>query len=150
MLLLFSLAVCSAPEHRQFDFWVGDWTVMGADGKLAGTNTVERLLDGCVIAEHWTGAGGTHGTSLNAYDSTTKRWHQTWVDDRGTVLLLDGRFAHDTMTLTNGTTTINRIRWTREHGDADRVRQIWDLSPDGGKTWQLLFNGLYVRRAKGT
>ena len=26
---------CSAPEHRQFDFWVGDWDVTTPTGKLA-------------------------------------------------------------------------------------------------------------------
>ena len=53
-------APCSAPEHRQFDFWLGDWEVKGPAGKVAGRNMVpfyslvyrgradfqtERLLD---------------------------------------------------------------------------------------------------------
>jgi hypothetical protein len=31
---------CSAPEHRQFDFWLGEWQVTGPSGKVAGTNSI--------------------------------------------------------------------------------------------------------------
>jgi hypothetical protein len=27
---------CIAPEHRQFDFWLGEWEVRGPAGKLVG------------------------------------------------------------------------------------------------------------------
>lgn len=36
-------ARCSTPEYRQFDFWVGDWVVHDAAGKLAGTNTITPM-----------------------------------------------------------------------------------------------------------
>jgi hypothetical protein len=43
----------------------------------------------------------------------------------------------------NGKVT-DRIVWTPlEDG---RVRQVWDMSSDGGRSWQLLFDGLYTRR----
>jgi hypothetical protein len=32
---------CTAPLHRQFDFWVGAWDVIGANGQFAGTNRIE-------------------------------------------------------------------------------------------------------------
>ena len=46
-------APCAAPEHRQFDFWVGEWRVTTPDGKHAGDNRIEKVLDGCALHESW-------------------------------------------------------------------------------------------------
>src|SRR5215471_8644 len=103
MASLVATPACTGPEFHQFDFWIGDWTVTGPKGRVVGTNTIDRPLSSCVLQEHWIGARGSHGTSFNIYDAARKQWHQTWVDDQGTLLLLDGSFASGTMTLT-GTT----------------------------------------------
>ena len=140
---------CSAPEYRQFDFWVGNWRVTNPKGALAGTNLVTSEYGGCVVQEHWTGAGGNVGSSFNAYNSANKQWHQTWVDNSGTVLLLDGTYGDGVMSMAgqsvspSGAQRLNRIRWTRI--DGDHVRQLWDYSDDGGKTWAVSFDGLYTR-----
>jgi len=145
-------SACDAAEYHQFDFWIGDWTVTTPNGKVAGTNTIDRPLGTCVLQEHWVGAGGTVGSSFNVYDTTRKRWHQTWVDNQGTLLLLDGAFADEKMVMSGasvdakGAAIMNRITWQREHGDPDRVRQLWETSADGGKTWQTAFDGLYTRK----
>ncbi|MDH3459056.1 MAG: hypothetical protein OER90_19620, partial [Gemmatimonadota bacterium] len=47
---------CSAPEYRQFDFWLGTWNVETKDGKTAGTNHITQILNGCALREEWTGA----------------------------------------------------------------------------------------------
>jgi hypothetical protein len=49
---------CSTPEHRQFDFWVGEWDVAMPDGKHAGVNTITREHGGCLVREQWRGEGG--------------------------------------------------------------------------------------------
>lgn len=140
---------CSAPEYRQFDFWVGNWRVTDPKGNLAGTNAVTLEYGGCVVQEHWVGTGGDVGSSFNAYRQSTKQWHQTWVDNQGVVLLLDGSLDNGVMTLTgsgislSGAERLNRIRWT--HIDDDHVRQLWDSSDDGGKSWTVVFDGLYTR-----
>jgi len=140
---------CSAAEDRQFDFWVGNWRVTDPQGKFAGTNDVTVEYGGCVVQEHWRGAGGDVGSSFNAYRPSTKMWHQTWVDNQGQVILLDGTYADNVMTLSGpfktrkGKTAVNRIRWTRI--DGDHVRQLWDYSLDGGKSWTVAFDGLYSR-----
>ena len=90
---------CSAPEHRQFDFWVGDWDVTTPTGKPAGHNRIESILNGCALRETWTGAGGGRGTSYNAWDRQRGRWHQTWVDDDGLLLQLEGGLADGKMVL---------------------------------------------------
>src|SRR5262249_53991882 len=82
---------CAGPEDRQFDFWLGEWEVREG-GKVAGANRITRILGGCALREEWTGAGGGQGTSLNVYDPARRRWHQTWADDKGLVLLLEGEW----------------------------------------------------------
>jgi hypothetical protein len=143
-------APCSAPEHRQFDFWVGDWEVTTPDGKPAGSNLITRELGGCVLHEHWKGRGGMLGESFNVYSPATRKWHQTWVDDRGTLLLLDGAFENGAMLLRGaertvaGKPTLDRITWTPKGGD--EVHQVWEQSNDGGRAWSTVFHGVYRRR----
>jgi hypothetical protein len=140
---------CSSPEHRRFDFWIGEWRVVNSDGTPAGTNRIEKILGGCALQESWAGQGGMNGRSLNSYDARTGRWHQTWVDDRGDLLLLEGGWRDGKMIL-EGTrpgkrdqTEHNRICWARR--DGDRVRQLWEVSVDGGKSWKVVFDGTYLR-----
>ncbi|WP_245917623.1 hypothetical protein [Aureitalea marina] len=40
---------CCTPEHRAFDFWIGEWEVTNPDGSEAGVNTITRIEDGCVL-----------------------------------------------------------------------------------------------------
>ena len=142
---------CEAPEHHQFDFWIGEWTVRGRAGAVVGTNRVEPILSGCAIAEHWTSSGANRGTSLNFYDRAAGSWKQTWIDNAGQPLYLTGTFREGRMVL-EGTTpgaagaapSRQRITWTPlEGGD---VRQLWETSTDDGKTWTVAFDGRYSRQ----
>lgn len=136
---------CSAPEHRQFDFWLGDWEVQGPAGKPAGFNRIESILGGCVLRESWQGIGGLNGTSLNLYAPDGK-WHQTWVDDRGNLLELSGGLEDGKMVMRSAAgEVIHRITWSRL--GPGRLRQLWESSRDGGKTWSVAFDGTYVRKA---
>lgn len=143
---------CAAAEFRQFDFWIGDWQVTNPQGKPAGRNHIEAILDGCAISEHWRGASGTTGRSYSAWDASNKRWNQYWVDTSGMVLFLTGSFTDGRMTLSgelvdaaSGKRSLQRVTWTP---NADgTVRQLWQGSDDAGKTWSTVFDGLY-RRAK--
>jgi len=144
-------AACSAPEYRQFDFWLGSWTVRNyADHKFAGTNTITKELGNCVLQEHWRGAEGGRGTSFNLYDSNTKQWHQTWVDSNGGLLLLDGSFRGGAMSLSgsmrdaSGRSVLHRITWTPLKDGS--VRQTWVASRTGGRKWRTIFDGVYTKR----
>lgn len=141
---------CSTPQHRMFDFWLGEWEVTQG-GQLAGTNTITRTLNGCVVHENYrTATGGYAGQSFNIYDASRDRWHQTWVDNGGLLLELDGAFVDGKMIL-EGTTLdsagaeqLNRISWSVV--DDGNVRQLWQQSADAGQTWSVLFDGLYTKR----
>ena len=141
-------APCSAPEYAQFDFWLGDWDVTNPAGKPAGHNLVTREYGGCVLQEHWTGAGGSLGSSFNIYDPVRKVWHQTWVDNAGTLLEIEGGLKDGSMVMSgeqlqpDGKKLLNRITWTPKDG---KVRQFWETSADGGKTWQVAFDGMYAK-----
>ena len=142
---------CSAPEHRQFNFWLGEWDVKLASGKEAGRNRIVAMHDGCALFEDWRGNGGYTGSSLTLYDRDAKRWHQTWVDNTGGLLQLDGGWKDDRMVLSGqdapapGTPpTLQRISW--QPLPDGRVRQLWEVSKDAGRTWTTAFDGTYSRR----
>ena len=141
---------CSATAYRQFDFWIGDWEVQTPKGSPAGENKVEKILDGCALRESWTGVDGSHGSSITSYDAPGGRWTQTFVDDLGMVLVLDGEFRDGKMTLSGrrsasrGSSMLNRIVWQKMEGD--KIRQRWEQSADDGKNWTLLFEGIYSRK----
>lgn len=143
-------ACVSGTEWHQFDFWIGEWEVT-ADGKHAGTNTIQPILDGCVLQETWSGAQGGAGTSLNFYDPARKAWRQLWVWRGGSTLELEGGLVDGRMVLRGDSTdregkaVANRITWSANPDGS--VRQHWETSSDGGATWQSTFDGLYRRRS---
>ena len=141
---------CTGPEYRQFDFWLGEWTVTGADGKPAGTNRIERIAGGCGLQETWTSATGGDGRSLNAYTPQDGKWHQVWLGSGGLWLELSGGLRDGRMVMEGQTRgsdkspVLQRITWMLlEDG---RVRQVWEMSKDGGKSWSVAFNGMYAKR----
>jgi hypothetical protein len=144
---------CDLAEHRQFDFWIGDWDVFLPDGTLVGTNKITLILGTCVLLENWTGKSGLEGWSFNVFDRTEGKWHQTWVDSHGARLDLLGTLVGKNMVLSgtkpgpDGGTIIDRVTW--EPIDANHVRQLWEQSKDGGKTWSVVFDGSYVRHGSG-
>lgn len=140
-------APCAAAEHRQFDFWLGDWQVE-VPGKPTNKSRITRLFGACGIREeYWAGGGKYEGSSFNMYDAPRKVWHQTWVDNQGGLLALEGGLRGTSMVLEGkqpgpqGGEQTNRITWTP---NADgTVRQHWEISSDAGKTWTSAFDGLY-------
>ncbi len=137
---------CNAPEYRQFDFWRGSWDVYTPDGRKAGRNEITVEYGGCVLHERYTTPGKYRGESLNTYDPARKIWHQTWVDNAGTLLQLDGAWDGKAMRLSGSTqdaqggATQQRISWSKNPDGS--VRQLWEQSNDG-KQWQTVFDGEY-------
>ncbi len=144
-------APCTSAEHAEFDFWLGDWEVHTVDGQAAGVNRITRVHGGCVLREEWTANGGGTGESFNIFDPTRQAWHQTWVDDQGRLLLLEGGLdARGRMVLrgerpgVDGATVTDEISW--EPMDDGTVVQVWSVSTDAGATWRELFRGIYRKK----
>lgn len=152
-LCVVTTALCAAPcdgdQHRAFDFWLGEWQVHTPDGKLAGHNSVNVEYGGCVVHERYTTPQDFSGESLNSYDAGRGVWHQTWVDNQGTLLLLEGGIVSGTMVLegdtqnASGEVTNNRISWTPNRDGS--VRQHWQIRNNDGE-WKTLFDGRYTRK----
>lgn len=142
-------AACDSAEHKAFDFWLGEWNVYGVQGKLAGSNSIQKEYDGCVVHERYVTDRGYRGESLNAYDASRKVWHQTWVDSSGLLLTLEGRLEDGKMVLQGqtvgkeGAVIRHRISWAP---NADgTVRQFWESTNAAGE-WTVAFDGRYQRR----
>jgi hypothetical protein len=137
---------CAAPEYRQFDFWLGDWDAFEGDSSTpAARIRVTGLLDGCVVHEDYQDTTGKKGQSFSIYDASRKTWHQSWVTNRGQLLLIEGNFQDGEMVLTGteviaGKKRLARGRWMPVEGG---VREIGITSTDNGKTWQPWFDLMF-------
>jgi hypothetical protein len=134
-------AFCAAPEYRQFDFWVGDWDAfdVGSPIKVAHAR-VDRILDGCVLREDYQGEDGHKGQSFTIYDTNRKVWHQSWVTNRGELLVIEGKSEDGAIVLTgedHAAGTVVRGEWKPEKGG---VRETAVISSDGGKSWKPWFD----------
>jgi hypothetical protein len=102
---------CTSPEHRQFDFWIGDWDVAlhvrtspteDTWQDATGTQHVEAILGGCAISETFSARGPGEpwaGRSFSMWQPAAGTWRQTWVDDQGSYLAFTGGIEHGVMTL---------------------------------------------------
>ena len=141
---------CTAPEHRQFDFWVGRWDVYptGKDA-LVAHSLIEKLYTGCTVRENWIPLKGGGGGSLNMYDPADRHWHQTWHDSSNARVEFDGGLKDGKMVLTGpwkgvngpGKDGIVRMTYSREADGA--VRQHGQVSTDKGVTWTDSFDFTY-------
>jgi hypothetical protein len=143
---------CTAPEHRQFDFWVGYWDVRptGKD-KLVAHSLIEKLYGGCTIRENWMPLSNPGGGSLNMYDPLDKRWHQTWHDSSNARVEFDGGLVGHKMVLLgfwpgiNGPGQDGWVRMSFSPNADGSVRQFGELSTDNGLTWSPNFDFTYAK-----
>jgi len=142
---------CTSENHRRFDFWLGTWEVVDRlqEKPAAGINRISLAEDGCVIVERYTGSrGGYTGRSLSFYDGRRDLWHQTWIDNQGQALYLEGCFEEreggGALVLSGEKPDGTRDRITWRPLKDGRVQQLWEVSKDGGETWKAVFDGLYT------
>lgn len=140
---------CKAtPSFREFDFWIGEWDAKNVQGVTVGSSSIQLILGQCIIFENWS-TPVSSGKSFNIFNSTDKKWHQTWVDDKGTFThyvggLVDGKMVLDSEQMANGKKGIGRMTFSKlPNGD---VRQHGENSTDEGKTWTTTFDLTYVRK----
>lgn len=140
---------CKAgPSFREFDFWVGEWDAKNVQGITVGSSSIQLILGQCIIFENWS-TPVSSGKSFNIFNNTDKKWHQTWVDDKGTFThyiggLIDGKMVLDSESTVNGKKTINRMTFSKLADGS--VRQHGETSADDGKTWTTTFDFTYVRK----
>lgn len=140
---------CSASEYRQFDFWVGDWDVFQTgSSKPVARSLIERLYDGCAVRENWMPLTRPGGGSLNSFTPSDRKWHQVWVDSQGSWVAFSGALAAGSMVLqtepSDPDESITRMTFSPQ--DDGSVRQLGEVSKDGGKSWVRSFDFTYRRR----
>ena len=78
---------------RDFDFWLGTWSVWWGPGNDdRGRNVITQTFGGHVVEERFDGRPGTElqGLSVTVYDEHCGLWRQTWVDDTANYFALEG------------------------------------------------------------
>ena len=87
-------------NYTEFDFWLGEWNIeqeiLDKDGnylKLPARNTVEKIVDDCVIIEKWSGdvqffwegmskPEKLSALSIRTFNETDSTWSIYWIDSR--------------------------------------------------------------------
>ena len=148
---------CADPKQKQLDFWVGDWDLTwpgGNQGEVArGSNTIKRIMDGCVVQENFSGGDSMplRGMSVSLFDPTSGKWKQTWVENQGAYLDFVGEFKDGQMILAresiraDGTKFLQRMVFKNIR--ANEFDWSWEASKDGGKTWTLQWPIHYKRKS---
>lgn len=156
---------CAASAVRQFDFWIGEWTVtqeiVTVDGDwetYAARSTVTPALDGCALVERWEGVVRFYWEGMRvpeAIEGLSVRspgpdgtWRIYWMDSRNPVFGEPwvGDFASGEGTFfRRGDPSLTRIRFF----DISETRVEWELavSMDGGQTWAPLWL-MHFRRTR--
>ncbi len=146
-------AGCSAADYRQLDFWLGDWDAYDASdpGTAIARTHVDLIAAGCAVHELYEQTDGLIGDSILSFDAAGKRWQQTWVTNRGSLMVITGRFSNGAVTLEgemhtgDGGSLLQRITWKAEGSD---VRETAVMSKDGGKSWTPAFDVLFRKHSK--
>lgn len=148
---------CSRPEYRQFDFWIGEWEAFGKNGQKAGDSKISLILDSCIILEEWTSASVNQGIryagkSFNTWNTDTKQWQQTWVDNvGGTNEYLQGKFEDNKIIYTSSpfpvskdTMAIRKMTFTNL--SPEKLRQHGEISKNNGISWTTEYELEYRRK----
>lgn len=143
---------CSAAEYHLLDFWIGDWDTFDSDapsGPSVARARVEPIAMGCAVHELYEQQDGLIGDSILSYDPVRKAWQQTWVTNRGSIMVITGNFKDGKLVLEgdvhlmDGRTVTQRITWENQ---GNGVRESAVLSKDGGKTWSPAFDVVFRKR----
>ena len=139
-------------DGSELDFWLGEWNATWDGGH--GTNRLTRILGEQVILEEFAGTSDDDGSVLNGrswsvFEPARALWRQTWVDDQGSYFDLvgdrvDGWFAFVRAAPERGQHA--RQRMVFRDVEADRFRWTWELSLDGGASWETRWEIAYQRR----
>jgi len=140
--------------YAALDFWVGTWRVYVGD-TLVGTNRISKVLRGCALVEEWQDARGPRGRSLFYVEPALRQWKQVWVTEAaqrvggvkekhliaylpGGGVRFQGELQHPDRRVLLDRTTLSPL-------PGGEVRQLIEISSDGGTTWRPTFDARYRR-----
>lgn len=146
-----AMACPEGSDYRLLDFWKGEWNVVESktpdDGAMARAS-VSAIADGCGLYERYEQNDGLLGEAILGYDPVRKEWQQTWISNRGSMMVLRGTFKEGILTLEGdahlktGKVVRQRIHWQASEAG---VREWAEVTKDGGTTWEEAFDVLFIR-----
>lgn len=146
---------CTGGAFDDFDFWVGEWEVMGPKGKIAGTNSIRKEENGCLLVERWTSASGITGQSYNFVDLATGKWRQVWVSAGATIDYSGGLDGKGRMVLEGvigyppgATPASAKFRGTWTPNRDGSVKQHFEQFDAVKDQWSDWFVGTYRRKSE--
>lgn len=141
---------CEGDEnYRALDFLLGEWRLVSY-GEAVGRSQVEKLEDGCLIAETWSFTDGRGGRTYSIFDRVAGVWRRFGVSNRGVVVRLSGMVDNGALLLrgervsADGEASTWLERWVPEAGG--RIRLSAGGSAAGGRSDRVEdapFNGLH-------
>ncbi|MCE2558793.1 MAG: hypothetical protein J4F98_09305 [Acidobacteria bacterium] len=142
---------CDGEDHRALDFQLGDWRLV-SDGEVVGRSRVEKLEDGCLIAEIWSFVDGRAGRTYSFLDRAAGVWRRFSVSNRGVVVKSAGTVEEGELLLrgehvsAGGETSRWRERWVPEAGGRIRLSAGGSAARGrGDRGGDALFDGYYER-----
>jgi len=131
-------------QRRMFDFMIGEWDLFQGNN-LIGQTSVSCDLNRQVIQSRLAG----QSFSTMTYVEKEDLWRQTWMSTNGHHDILEGG-------LENGMPVMYQKLLRDRPGFIGRATfgniaensydSYWDISPDGGKTWQRQWQGQFRRQ----
>ena len=150
-----SLKLAVLDSSQYFDFWEGKWeaTWKEGEGEGKGTNELIWIHGGKVLQEnfqiHKGQSKGFVGGSISVFQPRTNTWRQAWADVQGGYYDFVGDFEGDKRIFKtqpreiNGNTIVQRMVFYDIQQDS--FTWDWELSQDGGETWNLSWRINYTR-----
>lgn len=142
-------------SSQYFDFWEGIWegTWPEGDEKGKAVNQLTWIAGGKVLQENFEIIEGQNkgfiGSSLSVFRPMTQQWKQAWADNQGGYFDFTGRFDGDNRIFQTAERTQagKRIiqRMTFKNITQDSFTWDWEMSTDGGESWQLNWQIEYTR-----
>ena len=132
--------------YRDFDFLIGEWDFVMANGQKVADHTYTKRESGCLIVEDWRTLSGDTGLSIKYVDPQTGRWRSVWMSasfhidyagekrDDG-AMVLEGRMFPNNET---GKGIINGRVIPDDDGKTARVRGVWTPLDDGSVAQEFL------------
>ncbi len=135
------------PEARQFDFWLGRWSLT-VSGPAAATSNITSfgIGGGLAILEDYN-QPGYRGTSVSVYSPRDHAWNQIWLDSQGGYIDFTGGLENGKMIISGplDEASAGRYRLIYYNITGQSIDQKYDLSSNGGQSWETNFAAHYRR-----
>jgi len=150
-----SLKLSELDSSQFFDFWEGKWEATWKEGENVGKgqNELTWIHGGKVLQENFEilkgQSKGFVGGSLSVFQPQTNTWRQAWADAQGGYYDFIGGFEEDKRIFktrpkaVNGDVIVQRMVFHDIEKDA--FTWDWEISQNGGETWNLSWRIFYTR-----